>query len=445
MSDPRPVFLSHHIVFFTALDSGGCDDCHQLRRRSGRSSGGASGGGGTTKSTSVFTNGSQTSTVGSSTQSDFDYIYDDDVLHKVHIQLLPSMDYVRVTVRGLSPCCVIKTVLDFVETHLDDVTEEETYIFNDACSTRSGVSGYTALSCSGSGSSAEQDNDRVKYLLCPKCVLLRHAKPERIPCQNMSARKKAICTKWHSLGSWQRALSGNYSLSESSQARDNHVTNLPDYEHPRLALMLPPSVAVSMKDWYLSSRMKFLEGFEVHFLCEYTAYWHLTDQPGIRLTQSAEFVKRVGNHLPAIMSLSLNVLQVVCGVDEHKSNAKVLAPVIADLIKSYDYLRNVDAHIADPHAWLGKNKDRVVNMLTKVLSNANDSGLPDLYFKVGNAMAADSVFSAPSKSSRSDIARFLRLDASARRFGPLRPLYVGKEIRWLCDCHYEELRAMPAK
>ena len=138
------------------------------------------------------------------------------------------------------------------------------------------------------------------------------------------------------------------------------------------------------------------------------------------------------------------MVQVVNGVNERGQNGRLLAPVVADLIKMYDYLRNVDTHINDPYSWLIKNKDRVVTMLTKVLANASD-GCPDLYFKVGNAIHADMVFQSASTANRYDLARFLRIESSSGRFGPLRPLYVGREIRWLCDQHYEELRSMPNK
>jgi hypothetical protein len=33
VSDPAPVFLSHHIVFFTSVDVGGCEDCYKIRNR----------------------------------------------------------------------------------------------------------------------------------------------------------------------------------------------------------------------------------------------------------------------------------------------------------------------------------------------------------------------------------------------------------------------------
>ena len=148
--------------------------------------------------------------------------------------------------------------------------------------------------------------------------------------------------------------------------------------------------------------------------------------------------------MPMLLNLALPLVQIINGVHEHGLNGRLLAPVIADMIKTYDYLRHVDPHIHDPYTWLTKNKDRVVTMLTKVLANASD-GFPDLYFKVGNAINADLVFQSPSKANRYELARFLRCQASSGRFGPLRPLYVGREIRWLCDDHYEELRSMPAK
>ena len=80
-------------------------------------------------------------------------------------------------------------------------------------------------------------------------------------------------------------------------------------------------------------------------------------------------------------------MQVVQGVNEHAQTCRLVAPVAADLVRMYDYLRAVDAPLVhDSYAWLAKNKDRVVAMLTKVLANASD-GLPDLYFKVTRSLA----------------------------------------------------------
>ena len=369
----------------------------------------------------------------------------------------------------MSPCCTMKAVLNFLELYLDDVPDEQTGGCSEASTTsldRASLNSLPASAASPSVSAAGtahtasanggggggggldfDDDERQYFLLCPKCVLLRHARPERIQYQCMTARRKAICSRWHNLGSWSRAVTGDYRYStvDLHHHLQSSLTSLPEYEHPRLVLVLPPSHAVSVRDWYMFSRMRFLEGFEAHFLCENPAYWHLTDDTGYRLQHSARFVRRVGNQMPALLALALPMIQVVQGVNEHAQTCRLVAPVVADLVRMYDYLRAVDApHIHDSYAWLAKNKDRVVAMLTKVLANASD-GLPDLYFKVGSSVSTDTIFQAPSRANRAELARFLRVEASSGRFGALRPIYVGREIRWVCDAHYEELRSMPSK
>jgi len=64
-------------------------------------------------------------------------------------------------------------------------------------------------------------------------------------------------------------------------------------------------------------------------------------------------------------------------------------------------------------------------------------------------MSAEAVFQTTTHGGgmvvgRTALARFLRLDSSAGRFGGLRPAFVGREIRWVCPTHYDELSAMPA-
>ena len=429
VGDPAPVFLSHHVVFFTAVDVGGCEDCFVTRSKMRRF------------------------------QSDHEV--QDDTLHKVHIQLHPRMDTIRVAVRGATPCCTMKSVLTFLELYLDDIPEEECDASSDRTSISSHAFSSASPSASHSGQSAassdqtslcssqtsEEDEERQFFLLCPKCILLRHSNPERISYTSMSPKRKAICNKWHNLGSWTRAVTGDYRFNDQHvipSTMSCALTQLPEYEHPRLVMVLPPSHDVSVKDWYMFNRMKFLEGFEVHFLCEYTGYWHITDDSGFRLNQSPEFTRRVGNQIPSILQLALPMVQIVNGVPEHGLNGRLLAPIVERLVKTYDYLKNVDIHIGDPYVWLAQNKDRVVTMLTKVLANVSD-GVPDLYFKVGNAINADMVFQLPSSGNRNALARFLRIESSSGRFGPLRPLYVGREVRWLCDAHYEELRSIPSK
>ena len=227
-----------------------------------------------------------------------------------------------------------------------------------------------------------------------------------------------------------------------------NLTSLPDHEHPRLVLLLPPSASVCQREWYFYSRMKFLEGFEVHFLCENPAYWHMIDSSGFRLNQSARFVKRVGNQIATLFGLALPLIQVIQGANDHPQNARLFASVVTDLVEMYDYLKNFDgggqSGVRDPYAWLTKNKDRLVTMLTKALASVSD-GVPDLFFKAGSLLNADSIFQVPSRANRKKLARYLRIETVSGRFGMLRPIFVGREIRWVCEDHYEELRRGPSQ
>jgi len=100
--------------------------------------------------------------------------------------------------------------------------------------------------------SSDADTPRQLFFLCPKCVLLGEAWPERISYRCMvDRRRKAVCSKWHNLGSWWRAVTGDYVFGgASSVGPDRPVvysltpSTLPDYEHPRLLLLLPPDPKV---------------------------------------------------------------------------------------------------------------------------------------------------------------------------------------------------------
>ena len=127
----------------------------------------------------------------------------------------------------MSPCCTMKAVLNFLELYLDDVPDDQTSGGSEASTTSSDRASLNSLPASAAASTAQtgsassgagagldfDDDERQYFLLCPKCVLLRHARPERIQYQCMTARRKAICSRWHNLGSWSRAVTGDYRYS----------------------------------------------------------------------------------------------------------------------------------------------------------------------------------------------------------------------------------------
>lgn len=442
-TDPLPIYLANHIVFHTNLDRGGCHDCSRIRRRM--------------RKTELCDPDDEDSTP-------------DDPVHKVHIALAPSLTALSVQVRGRSPCCVVKTTIEFLELYIDDVSETDNNNSDVICSyreanatCRNGFGGQERCSrsetkCSLSSvfsmdfeDEEEEGGGLEVHLLCPKCVLLRNLRPERIRYPVTMSRKRAICSKWHNLGSWNRVYTGDYRHTSLDINVPVGLTSLSEQEHPRLLLLLPPSKSASVRDWYLYRRMKFLEGLELHFLCEYTGFWHLTDDPGYRLTRSGSGSSSGGcsiattksQLLPVVVQLALPLIQCLQGVGgEYPQNARLLAPVVSQLIRTYECLQNTDRRLQqDPCAWLAKHKDRVVSVLTKTLMNANE-GPNDVYTLAMSSVSADAVFQSPAvvASSRRLLARFLRVEFCSGRFGSLRPVYVGNDVRWVCETHYEELR-----
>jgi len=88
----------------------------------------------------------------------------------------------------------------------------------------------------------------------------------------------------------------------------------------------------------------------------------------------------------------------------------------------------------------------------QVLVSASD-GVVDVHSKTTRSVSAEALFQTPQASaagaSRASLARFLRVDARAGRFGSLRPALVGgggggREVRWVCAAHYDELAALPS-
>ena len=64
----------------------------------------------------------------------------------------------------------------------------------------------------------------------------------------------AVCRKWHNLGSWSRATTGDYRFSSVIEVPPSAaLTQLPDYEHPRLVVVLPPVQRLSHADWSVQS------------------------------------------------------------------------------------------------------------------------------------------------------------------------------------------------
>lgn len=400
VSIPPPLFMAYHVVFFSACDESGCDDCYsymkKLRNKQRMNEG------------DEYCEGRELEGC-------------EDVVHKVRISMKQNMESVCVFVRGAKPCCAMKAVLNFIDLHFDDTPDDDTdcsKLHSTTADTASSFSSHTAssslspstsilYSSDGLGSmaslnhgahsssdrleSGQEEEDKSSFVMCHKCILLRNLQPSKVTYHCASPNRKTLNKRWNYCRSGaQKTLSSGVLFEVPSSTV---LTILPDYEHPRLVLILPPSTQATSKEWYLFSKTGFLEGLEVHFLCEYTAYWHLTEDLGHKIYKNNPLSNvKSSADLSKLVDLALSLVQVIQGIPEHQNNVRLVSPIVPYLIQTYDYLKSGDLYsqnaqasqnkaLSDPTSWLLKNKDRVVTMLSKVLTSAGD-GMPDLYFKV---------------------------------------------------------------
>ena len=384
--------MAYHVVFFSAADESGCEDCYNHLKK--------------LKSKKKFEEKDEF-------LEEFDSDVSEDLVHKVRISLKQNMESVMVFVRGDRPCCVMKTVLNFFDLHFDDNLDLEVecskvHSANVTSDNASSFSSHTASSSLSPSTSIlysydglesmdstshpytstepfEQDDEiKGSFISCQKCLSLRSLPPCKVAFH--CAKNK----RWNQRNTTQKKINCGILFDVPSSAS---LTFLPDYEHPRLVLILPPSTQATSKEWYLSNRTGFLEGLEVHFLCEYTAFWHLTEDMGHKIYKQNPLSSFKSNKdLSKLVDLALALVQVIQGIPEHQNNARLISPIVTYLIQTYDYLKTSDLYshssqciqnkiLVDPTAWLIKNKDRIVTMLSKVLTSAGD-GMSDLYFKV---------------------------------------------------------------
>lgn len=438
---PLPVFLAEHIVFACSCDIAGCDDCRDVLGAASSAS---------------------TSSESSSSSS---------CVSRVHIALVSDLDVVRVQVRSAAgTCCVMRAVLDFVDVYLDDRPDDRrlsgTCHAEDVSSVES-LPSYTSVYDPDTAVLSPDDDDddedeRQYFLLCPKCILLRLEGPDRIRAHRRTSTlqpsRRPVCARWHHLGSWARAAVGDYRTFAFGLGTSGGggvavcASTPPDYEYPRLVLVLPPSVSAAIRDWYLFARASFVEDVDVHLLCENPAYWHFVDGSVFRLrpqTPAAATAASRGRSVAAggrpmpvqLVALAAAVLRVVaCG-----QSGRLVGSVVSELVRTCGQLfPPVDFDLGVVGGDEGREK--IAAMLGWMLTAVGGPQVVD----VPRGLAVDTagelavvesaVFQAPAKGSRRELARLLRAHDAGERFGVLRAVAVGHEVRWVCDRHFVELR-----
>lgn len=447
---PIPLVLSHHVVFFAALDIECCEDCMDVNSSK--------------KLACILqSNNLNSYFTGSRTSS--------NIFHKIRISYNDRQNSLRVFVRGSMPCCIMKSVLHFVYLHLDDSEDDllqKTSKRNAFMTSRNYVKSRTfflnfqnlqpslCICCKMPRCQKRcltdnlDDRENRHYILCPKCVLSKRLDPQPIYARGMCLKRKPLCDYWHHFGSWQRAATGNYKFNPTEIFcwRGFMQNFVPDNEIPRLAMLLLSTSNVCKRDWMSQCKARFMEGFEVHFLCENLTGWHIVENSSFRMICTRKTQKSSDASLNSLLSLALIFIQVIQGCNEFPCNAKLLIYVAQTFAEMPEYQRlfesedvvtiNSQSRSHDYYCWLLRNKERIVSNLTKILSTVGD-GIPDLFFKNTVPVCAEKLFQVPTTGSRTQLAKFLQIDLTSGAFGDLKPIYLGRELRWVCQEHYEQL------
>jgi hypothetical protein len=180
---------------------------------------------------------------------------------------------------------------------------------------------------------------------------------------------------------------------------------------PKLFVVLPINLqSVSLKDLFVYSCLR--DGFAVHLLCEYPEKPHSVDSPGFRVGKPKEFFEKYGNR----------VCKVLRAISTLSAPFKAAAAI-------------------EPHckigAAVGVGATSAYNELQSLLESYLDK-FPHLKSTIGSSEDDFKDLKSSSGLQRSELARFLEIEAKGHNFGPLVCTYVDKyrEWLWLCEEHY---------
>lgn len=427
LCEPVPVIYQRQIVFFMEIYMDSCENCRE-----------------------IFNENKKLVCISHSKDCTNQEAYASNKYHKIKLSLNHKGDKLRVCVRGSRPCCIMKKLIEFLYLHIEE--------WIDSTKTPKKEKIKKAINKADRKCDIEYPSVEVEktfhYVLCPKCVIFQKSNPKPIFFRGVSIKRKPVCDYWHHLGSWTRAVTGSYKTIPieiiCNEISDQSV--VPDYEVPRLIMILPPSRERCKDEWISKSYARFMEGFEIQFLCESPNEWHPVDGCCFRLTPSMCENKSKKQNLTSLISLAFLLVQIIQAGNEFNNNLKLLLP-LANIFMQLPEYSGIFEHEQynglsqyplnpsyDSYMWMITNKSRLVSLLTKILMTLGD-GLPDLFYKNDQSLNSENIFQVPTFASRKEIAEFLNLELISGRFANLRPIYLGRELRWVCSKHYYDLHS----
>ncbi|ESO12392.1 hypothetical protein HELRODRAFT_187855 [Helobdella robusta] len=424
---PIPVVLQQQIIFYVKSDVESCSDCYNFKYLNVKKSCNPTRGENMLDSCNVY--------------------------HKLKINISDDQKRIRICVRGSQPCCTMKLTLEYIYLHAGGKNMDMTTKPN-IKQTAKNLSYNTDFFNFSSSDVIERKKlcnfENQHYIFCPKCIFFKKSNPQPIYFKGVLLKRKPVCDYWHHLGSWSRAMTGSYKSFSNPCYVENIFSNVypPDNEFPRLVLILPSSSQICKKEWQTQSKTRFMEGFEVHFLCENPTYWHLAKVTGYRILNSTR--KKNEEHVFCLLNMAMTLIQIVQCCNEFNGFAKMLLPIAQIFMNLAEYKNvfdnnieiedNTDSKAYNCYLWLLKNKDQLSSLMTKFLMTIGD-GVTDFYCKINVPLDIDNLFQVPTFGSRSKLADFFQMDYTSGNFADLIPVYLGRELRWVCSDHYNDLRS----
>lgn len=311
------------------------------------------------------------------------------LLHRVHIELIPHRRTLVVTVRGAHACCMVRQVGNM----LNNVVRK--------------FEGLGTI--------------ELDTLLCPGCFMQGSKDPHRFSAKQLASgddvtsasNGRVICRNAHHLGDASAVLTGDVNDSCLPTATLRPKSNRDRYDFsgcPRMFIMLPVNRdGLSFdRDLRLFASSLVHDGFAGHLLCEFPDGYHLTQAPGYRLRQPVEFMREYGVHVLAVLRL----LRHVAG--------STVSPQYATRTRAVT--KTIDALLRD--------------------MSARFPGVRD----AGAGLSPDDVIALVQRGgrrvTREHLRRFFHVTDSPDAFGPLRRLHYGDQVMWLCNEHFRQMRVL---
>ena len=295
------------------------------------------------------------------------------VTHRIHYELMPYNNSLKVTIRGKFLC----SVMSQIRTMVASVQQRR----------------YPGITYK-------------EHLLCPECELKRVRSPGKFELKKVSNPRTfdvhkahdGFCSKRHKIGSTEDIVSGKLNSLTlipllAGQASRVVGETLEEQYCPKLFVVLPINLqGLSIIDRFVYSYIR--DRYALHLLCECPHQWHFVDSPGFRIGKPKEFFEKHGSRVCKVLRV---IAKMKTPFEAASSVASGLEYLLENYLEKYPSIK----------ASLGSSENDIKDL-------KSSSGL-----------------------QRRELARLLELVAQGRNFGPLVCTYVDKydEWFWLCEEH----------